>query len=259
MQRLDGREVADYLKQRHAGQVARFKPVPRLAIVREGATPATDMFLRVKQRYGQEIGVPVDLYTESPETLMARIQLLNDDAGVTGINVELPLATAPQLSAEALQAVALPKDIEGLAPGSTFEVVTPKAILWLLAAYNIDVAGCTVVIVGQGKLVGEPLARRLEASGIKVIRLDDTAADMTQQVLQGDIVVAATGQPGLITAAMLKPGAIVVDAGAPASDLAPDVAGRTDITVTPNPGGVGPMTVAALFDNLLIAAQTVVD
>ncbi|HSX01607.1 MAG TPA: bifunctional 5,10-methylenetetrahydrofolate dehydrogenase/5,10-methenyltetrahydrofolate cyclohydrolase [Candidatus Saccharimonas sp.] len=254
MKLLDGREAAAFIKQRQQRQFRAFQPTPRLAIVRQGATPATDMYLRVKQRYGADIGVPVDLYTETPANLLHRIEQLGADPAVTGINVELPLADAPELTDQALQAVPLPKDVEGLAAGSQFEVVTPKAVLWLLAAYNVTIAG-RIVVVGQGKLVGQPLADRLEASGHHVIRADRDTADLPTVISTADIVITATGVPALITADMLKPGAVVVDAGAPEAELAPDVLTRSDLTITPNPGGVGPMTVAALFDNLLQAAS----
>lgn len=256
MKLLGGSDVADFIKVRHEQQVRSLGEV-KLAIVRQGATPATDMYLRVKQSYGADIGVAVELYTETPATLLDRIKTLNADKSVTAINVELPFTDAPELTDKALAAVTPAKDVEGLAPHTTFEVVTPKAIMWLLAAYNVDLAGRHIAVVGQGKLVGAPLADRLEASGLSVSRLDDTAVDLTAAVRAADIVITATGQPGLITAAMLRDGAVVVDAGAPKPDLAADVLERTDLTRTPNPGGVGPMTVAALFDNVILAARSV--
>ena len=253
MKLLNGREAASFLQTRHAGEVRGLGAL-KLAIVRQGATPATDMYLRVKQRYGQEIGVVVELYTETPASVLERIAALNNDPTVTAINVELPFADAPELTDQALAAVTPAKDVEGLAPHSEFEIVTPKAIIWLLAAYNIALTG-RIVVVGQGKLVGAPLSERLEASGHEVVRCDIETPSLAEVVLGGDIVISATGHAGLITSAMLKAGAVVVDAGAPKSDLAADVLDRTDITRTPNPGGVGPMTVAALYDNILLAAR----
>lgn len=255
MKWLDGREVAGFIKQRHAGVVRSLPAVPRLAIVRQGTTPATDVFLRVKERYGQDIGVQVETYTEAPEGLLGRIAVLNADPALTGLIIQLPFADAPELADEALAAVVIAKDVDGLAPHSSFEVATPKAILWLLAAYNIVLKDKAIAVVGQGRLVGRPLADMLEASGLNVTRADEFTQDLVAVTSAADIIITATGQSGLITSAMVKPGAVVVDAGAPASDLAPELHDRTDLTLTPNPGGVGPMTVAALFDNLLIAAQ----
>ncbi|MBW4061066.1 bifunctional 5,10-methylenetetrahydrofolate dehydrogenase/5,10-methenyltetrahydrofolate cyclohydrolase [Candidatus Saccharibacteria bacterium] len=254
MKLLDGREAADFIKARHAGEVRGLPPM-RLAIVRQGATAATDMYLRVKQRYGDDIGIDVDLYTETGATLLKRIHQLNSDDSVMAINVELPFTDAPELTNEALAAVTPSKDVEGFAPGSEFEVVTPKAIMWLLAAYNIDLKARRIGIVGLGKLVGAPLAERLEASGHTVMRCDEHTKDLAAQLSECPVVITATGQPGLITASMLADGAVVVDAGAPKSDLADDVLARPDLTRTPNPGGVGPMTVAALFDNVILACR----
>ncbi len=254
MKWLNGSEVAGFIKERHVQQVRSLATAPRLAIVRQGATPATDIYLRVKQQYGADIGVPVETYTETPTSLLTRIDSLNNDKGLTGLIVQLPLAEAPELTDAALAAVALTKDIDGLAPNSPFEAATPKAIQWLLAAYNVALTG-RIVVVGQGRLVGKPLAAGFAASGLDVVRADEHTKDLVGIVSQADVVITATGQTGLITAAMLKPGTVVVDAGSPGSDLAPDVLGRTDLTITPNPGGVGPMTVAALFDNLLLAAS----
>ena len=254
MKLLDGREAADFIKMRHVQQL-RSTGELRLAIVRQGSSRATDMYLRVKQRYGLDIGCEVDLYTEKPEDLINRITLLNEDPSVTAINVELPFVDAPELTQQALAAVAPAKDVEGLAPKSPFEVVTPKAIMWLLASYNIELKNKVIAIVGQGTLVGAPLADRLEASGITAKRYDVTTPELGSRLLEAQIIITATGKPGLITSAMLAEGAVIVDAGAPESDLAADVLRRIDITRTPNPGGVGPMTVAALFDNIIIAAR----
>jgi methylenetetrahydrofolate dehydrogenase (NADP+)/methenyltetrahydrofolate cyclohydrolase len=248
---LDGRELVGYIQERQVRQARSLRVPARLAIVRQGSTPATDLFLRVKQTYGQEIGVAVDTYTEEPERLLERIHSLNKDRAVTGIIVQLPLADAPELTDVALSAVAPDKDVDGLVPNSPFEAATPKAILWLLAAYNVDLKGKTIAVVGQGRLVGKPLADALEASGHTVKRLDDTTKSLKAELLEADIVVAATGQAGLITSEMIKTGTVVVDVGAPASDLADDLRERTDLKLTANPGGVGPVTVAALFDNLL--------
>ncbi len=248
---LDGRELVGYIQERQARQVRGLRVPPRLAIVRQCTTPSTDLFLRVNQAYGSAIGVTVDTYTESPKSLIERIRLLNQDITVTGIIVQLPLADAPELVDEAIGAVVKEKDVDGLTANSPFDAATPKAILWLLAAYNIDLKAKDIAVVGQGRLVGEPLACLLEASGHSVNRLDDTTKNLKAELTKADIIIAATGQAGLITAEMVKTGAVVVDVGAPRSDLADDLRARTDIKITANPGGVGPVTVAALFDNLL--------
>jgi len=253
MKLLDGRAAADFIKQRHAGQVAGLSVPPRLAIIRSKDNEAGDRYLKMKRAYGEDIDVPVDLYVETPGTILGRIDQLNRDTAVNGIIIQLPL-TDPGITATATAAVDLGKDVDGLAPGSTFEAATPKAVLWLLAAHNVDLRG-RIVVIGQGRLVGRPLADRLAASGHDVVRCDIHTVDLPAVTLQADIIFTATGREHLIKSDMVKAGAVVVDAGSPVPELDPALYDRADLTITPNPGGVGPMTVAALFDNLIIAAQ----
>jgi methylenetetrahydrofolate dehydrogenase (NADP+)/methenyltetrahydrofolate cyclohydrolase len=251
MKLLTGRDVAAYIKQRHTSQAAGLHPSPRLAIVRSKDNEAGDRYLKMKRQYGEDIGVAVDLYVETSDMIIPRIETLNRDKSVTGILVQLPLADSGITDA-AVAAVAPAKDVDGLAPGSKFEAATPKAALWLLASHNVDLAG-RIVVVGQGRLVGKPLADRLEASGLDVVRCDINTKDLASETIQGDIVFTGTGQEHLIKPDMIKQGAVVLDTGSEA-ELDPALYDRDDLTITPNPGGVGPMTVAALFDNLLIAA-----
>jgi methylenetetrahydrofolate dehydrogenase (NADP+)/methenyltetrahydrofolate cyclohydrolase len=254
MKLLDGRQVAEYLQERHARTVRGLGFIPGLAIVRMGDDVATSKYLEVKSRYGEEIGVPVTVFSETESTIMGRIKALNSQHPITGIIVQLPLTPA-DLTDQVLAAIDPDKDVDGLGPDSPYDAATPKAVLWLLAAYNIDLRNKLIAVVGQGRLVGNPLSDALVASGQQIERIDIDTADLDQKVLPADIVVCATGKPAVLTSAMIKPGAVVVDCGSPVSELTPDLMDRSDITRTPNPGGVGPMTVAALFDNLLIAAE----
>lgn len=253
MKLLEGRDIALFIKERHAMMVSGLARQPKLAIIRSQDNQAAEVYLRAKSRYGHDIGAAVDTYIEPPETLIERIHQLNHDDSVTGIIIQLPLPN-PELTDRALAAVAPAKDVDGLGPNSPYEAGTPKAVLWLLAAHNVDVTG-RIVVVGQGRLIGRPLADRLEADGRQVIRCDINTPDLQAETIQADIIFSATGQPGLITSDMVKPGAVVVDAGSPAPELDQGVYQRQDLIVTPNPGGVGPVTVVSLFDNLLIAAQ----
>ena len=253
MKLLDGRDLAGFIQQRHSGVVRGLGIPPQLAIVRTGDDEATSRYLRSKRRYGEDIGAEVTFHAETPATILDRIGALNRDDSVTGIIVQLPLADR-SLTAQALAAVAPGKDVDGLGPDSPFETATPKAALWLLAAYNIDLKG-RIVVVGQGRLVGKPLADRLEASGCEVVRCDINTLDLAAETRTADIIFTGTGRPSLIKPDMVKTGAVVVDTGSPVGELDPALYDRSDLILTPNPGGIGPMTVAALFDNLLIAAQ----
>lgn len=250
---LQAADVVSFIQARHAQVVAGLRHQPKLAIIRSADNEAGDRYLKMKRKYGEDIGVQVDLYVETSDTILARIHELNHDKSVTGIIVQLPLEGAG-ITDQALAALDPAKDVDGLGPHPLYETATPKAVLWLLAAYNIDLAG-RIVVVGQGRLVGKPLADRLEASGHRVVRCDIHTKDLRAETLEADILFTATGQGHLIKPDMVKSGAVIIDAGSPRNELDPALYDRTDLTLTPNPGGVGPMTVASLFDNLLIAAQ----
>ncbi len=252
MKLLTGRDIADFIKQRHMGMVPGFSVTPKLAIIRSKDNEAGDRYLKMKRQYGLDIGALVDLYVETSGTILDRIATLNADPTVTGIIIQLPL-TDQAITDQATAAVAPAKDVDGLAPGTTFEAATPKAALWLLAAHNVDLAG-RIVVVGQGRLVGKPLADRLEASGHDVVRCDIHTKDLKAETIQADILFTGTGQEHLIKPDMVKHGAVLVDTGSPRYEFDPGLYSRDDLTLTPNPGGVGPMTVVSLFDNLLIAA-----
>ena len=250
---LNGRESADFIKARHSQQVAGMEQAPRLAIIRSQSNPAGDQYLKMKRRYGNDIGAEVDLFVETESTILDRINALNSDTGVTGILLQLPLGDR-ELTDRALAAVKPAKDIDGLGPDSPYEPGTVKAALWLLASHNVDLRG-RIVIVGQGRLVGKPLADRLESQGLDVVRADINTRDLGALTRTADMIFTGTGRPGLIRSDMVKDGTVIVDTGAPSTELDPALFERPSLTITPNPGGVGPMTIASLFDNLLIAAQ----
>ncbi len=253
MKILDGIEVADYIKERHIRQVSGLTKTPKLVILYDQSTHAGAAYLKAKYAYGQDIGVAVEIREISTEELEDEIKRQVSDHSVTGIIVQLPLADT-NATEQILSAIPASKDIDGLCSQVPYQSATPKGIIWLLAAYNIELKGKIIAVVGQGTLVGLPLADTLESSGLNVLRYDIHTKDLEAELVKADIIISATGKRGLITSAMIKPEAIVVDAGSPHSELAEDVLERQDISRTPNPGGVGPMTVAALFDNLLIAA-----
>lgn len=265
MKSLDGLELAGFIKQRHAHAVRSLRQgsgvQPRLAIVTSNTNEATATYLRVKQRYGQDIGASVDVYTPALSDALSLLGELNDDASCQGVILQLPFADGTQTET-LLAAIDPRKDVDGLGPDSHFDAATPIAINWLLAGYNIELAGKRIVVVGQGRLVGKPLADMWEASGLMVERLDLDTPDNASRIAKADIVVTAAGVPGLIRSEMLKEGAVVVDAGVATDagrlvgDVAEDVRERSDVTMTPVRGGVGPLTVCALFENLLTACAT---
>lgn len=266
MRLLNGKELAGYIKERQAKQVRSLVQTsgltPRLAIVVTVDNPVIETYLKLKQRYGAEIGVEVDVYRVKQAEAKETLNKLSVDDKTHAIIVQLPLED-PSQTEEVVNQVPAQKDVDGLGKAPDFEPATPLAILWLLAGYNIELAaGKTVLLVGRGKLVGAPLERMLLKSGIEPRVADKTTLDLTAETLQADVVITATGVRGLIKSNMLKENAVIVDAGVAGEggktygDVDPVVyEERDDLTITPVKGGVGPLTVCALFDNVIRATQ----
>lgn len=262
--KLDGDELASYIKQRHSGEIKQMATKPKLAIIMHADSGrATRTYVeRTKKGYAVDIGADCQIHevTLDQAAVIDLINQLNNDSAVTGIIVQLPY---PGVDIdEVLASVAPHKDIDGLGPDSNFDMPTPQAILWLMAAYNVDYKGKKVAIIGQGRLVGKPVADMLENSGAIVTRCDHSTPDIKTVTLNSDIIISATGQPKLITPDMVKPGSIVIGAGtsdvggSTKGDLDPALYADDSLKIARNTGGVGPVTVAALFDNLLIATRT---
>lgn len=264
MRLLNGQELADFIKERQARQVRALrqahKITPRLAIIRTNPAPVVDTYMKLKREYGADILIDVDVYTISQNDAIATIAKLNKDTSVHGIIVQLPIPD-PTQTQDILDAVDVKKDVDGLNSHSIFDAPTPTAINWLLAGYNVELAGKRILIVGQGRLVGSPLARMWRQSGLQVTTADKNTQDLPALVRQADVIVTATGVPGLIKSADIKSGVVMVDAGVATDknglvgDVEPTVWQRDDLTLTPQKGGVGPLTVCALFDNVIKAAQ----
>ena len=268
MKVLDGSELAGYIKERQLKQVRALRQswrvIPRLAIVYTGVNPVIDIYIRLKRIYGEDITVEVDVYNPSDSELLQQIEKLNRDDNVHGIIVQLPLGDSTQTEV-AVNTVASTKDVDGLGKNPKYLPATAMAIDWLLAGYNIELSGKKITIVGKGRLVGAPLACLWKNAGLDVTTCDTKTADFIGMMKSSDVIVTATGTPGLITSEMICSGAIIVDAGTATEngkiigDLSADVRERNDLTITPIKGGVGPLTVAALFDNVILAARKVAD
>lgn len=268
MKLLNGRELAGFIQERQAKQVRGLKQAhgvhPKLAIIRTNPDPIVDSYMKLKQAYGEEIGIVVDIHTIEQGQALDTIQTLNQDESIHGIIVQIPLPDRMQTT-EVLNAVAPAKDVDGLAQDTQFDPATPIAINWLLAGYNVDLQGKRLVIVGNGRLVGRPLSKMWEQSGHIVTVADKQTADLASLTQEADVLVCATGSPGLIGADMVKPNAVIVDAGVATDsnglvgDVAAEVRELPNIIITPEKGGVGPLTVCALFDNVIRSARRVAE
>jgi len=276
-ERLDGKATAAAIKQELATRVAALRSRGvrlGLGTVLVGDDPASAIYVAGKHRDCAEIGVD-SIQVALPAdcdfaTVAARIGELNADPSCTGFIVQLPLP--PQLDSAALLGMIDPdKDVDGLTPLSLGRLMagepgirpcTPRGIVELLGRYGIGLAGAEVCVVGRGLTVGRPLAALLTLHGVDatVTQCHSRTVDVAAHTRAADVVVMAIGRPHFLTPDMVKPGAVVVDVGVtrvdgkPVGDVAPDVASVAGY-LTPNPGGVGPMTRAMLLANLVDQAE----
>lgn len=268
MKELNGKELAEYIKARQARQVRNLRQqhgiAPRLVILRTLETPVIDTYIRLKQRYGADILVDVDIQTVTDDTLLSAIDQANNDTVVHGIIVQLPLADTSYTD-DALRAVAPTKDVDGLGGQSPHIPATALAIDWLVNGYNVTLRDKKIAVIGKGRLVGAPLAKLWQEQGLNVQVFDRSSSDALGDELPNyDIIVTAAGAPRLVTSQMVKQGGVVVDAatasenGELIGDVSDDVREREDVIITPKKGGVGPLTVCALFDNVIQAARSTI-
>jgi methylenetetrahydrofolate dehydrogenase (NADP+) / methenyltetrahydrofolate cyclohydrolase len=277
---IDGKALAQQVRSRIADDVARLRSehdvVPGLAAVLVGGDPASKVYVGMKKRASEAAGMHsrVEILPEgtSQEDLEALVVELNEDEAVDGILVQLPLPD--HLDPKRVQELIVPaKDVDALNPYTagrlaigdpTFLACTPYGILELLAHAGVDTAGANVVIVGRSNLVGRPLSVMLTLKGrdATVTLAHSRTRDLAAVCRSADVVVAAVGVPGLVTADMVAPGAVVIDVGTNRTDdgkLVGDVdfdgVAEVASAITPVPGGVGPMTVTMLLQNTLEAAR----
>jgi methylenetetrahydrofolate dehydrogenase (NADP+)/methenyltetrahydrofolate cyclohydrolase len=262
---LNGSELVGYIKERQARQVRGLRQAskifPRLVILKSpGASEVITTYVRLKQKYGEDILAQTDILTANEDEMPQVLDRLNNDESVHGIIIQLPLDDTSRTD-EIVNAIAPGKDVDGLGENAQFDSATAMAINWLLAGYSVSLEGKKIAIVGNGRLVGKPLARMWRQSGYDVTVLGRKDENIAETLRASSVVVTATGVPHLITPTMLGIDAVVVDAGTASEDgvivgdLDVSVRERQDLTITPEKGGVGPLTVAALFDNVIAAAR----
>ena len=260
MKILNGRELADFIKERQSHEVASMAHPPKLLIIRDSDSQVIVKYVNLKITYGEDIGILVEDYHATSSTDIAtKIKAANNDPSISGIILQLPILEKEKTD-ELCNLIAPEKDVDGLGVNSKYDSATATAILWLLAGYDIKLDNQKIAIVGRGKLVGAPLYRIFTNSNYNVT-LFHRGDDLTN-LKQFDIIISATGAPGLISSEFISSGATLVDAGTASEngvikgDLAPAIHTRTDLTaITPPTGGVGPLTVTCLFDHVIQASK----
>ena len=277
---IDGKAMAAEIRAEVAERAAKLAArgvVPGLAAVLVGDDEPSQIYVGAKQRASAEVGIRSERHELSGDAteneLLDLVRRLNEDSAVHGILVQLPLPD--HISVLAVhEALSVDKDVDALTPSSVGRLVrgeavflpaTPFGIVEMLARSGIETGGRDVVIVGRGALVGMPLAIMLAQKtprGNATVTLCHTATrDLADHTRRADILVAAAGRPGTITADMVKPGAAVIDVAVNRAerglvgDVAFDEVAGVAGWITPVPGGVGPMTVAMLLVNTVTAAE----
>lgn len=268
---MDGTALSARLRGELKGDIAELGRVG-LATVLVGDDAASEIYIRLKHKAAEEVGIePIDhrLPSTTPEDeLVELVEELNENDEVDGILVQTPLPEQID-EARVMRAIDPMKDVDGLHPFSagqlylgrqTLVPATPLGVMHLLDEYRVPIAGQRAVVVGRSTLVGKPVALLLLQANATVTICHSRTEDLAHHTLDADILVAAVGLPGVITADMVKQDATVVDVGITRTDagVRGDVeAGVADVAgfLTPVPGGVGPMTIAALLGNAVRAAR----
>jgi methylenetetrahydrofolate dehydrogenase (NADP+)/methenyltetrahydrofolate cyclohydrolase len=274
---IDGKAVAARVREQVARDVAELRDrtghIPGLATILVGDDPASAVYVGGKRKASEEVGIadfhrhlPADSSQEDVEAVIAEC---NADSEVSGILLQLPVPEG--LDGPTLTAQIVPeKDVDGLTPISQGRLLqgtpglrpcTPLGVLELLDSEGVELAGAEAVVVGRSDLVGKPVSLLLQQRNATVTMCHSRTRNLPAVCVRGDVLIVATGRPGLIGVEHVKPGAVVIDVGINRTDegLRGDVdfaaAAQRASAITPVPGGVGPMTIAMLLRNTVKAAQ----
>lgn len=265
---LDGKKLRDELLIKYKEEIKNKNLKIKLAIIEVGENDASKIYIKNKIKYCGEVGIETKVYNLDNDTneneLIDLINKLNNDKNVTGIILQSPIPTHLDFD-KCSSLIDSNKDVDGFTLTNVYNLYlnkksilpcTVKGIIKLLEHYNIPIEGANVVIVGRGNIVGKPLALALENRNATVTLCHSKTKNLINYTKQADILVAAAGSPNLIKKDMIKKTSVLIDVGVNridgkiVGDIDKDV---YDIVsyVTPNPGGVGPMTVAMIIDNLI--------
>lgn len=274
---ISGKQVSEEIRAAIAVEVAeltRRGATPGLAVVLVGEDPASQVYVRNKEKACQDLGLYSEVHRLAAETtqeeLLALVHRLNGDAQIDGILVQLPLPKHINEKA-VIDAIAAEKDVDGFHPVNVGNLMigddsllpcTPAGVIELIKRTGIDMAGKHAVVIGRSNIVGKPVSLLLQREHATVTMCHSRTANMAELARQADILVVAIGRANFIDASYVKPGAVVIDVGMNRLDngkLAGDVdfesAREVAGYITPVPGGVGPMTITMLIKNTLTAAK----
>lgn len=272
---IDGKLLSAKLKAQMAEQVVALKEqygrVPSLAVILVGENPASQSYVRGKIKACAECGFE-NILTTMPESvseqeLLAEIAKLNADERVDGVLVQLPLPRHIN-EEKVIDAIALEKDVDGFHPDNVANLwlgkpcikpCTPKGVMRMIEECGFDVAGCNAVVVGRSNIVGKPMAKLLLDANATVTLAHSRTKNLAEVTSKADILIAAVGRARMITAEMVKEGAIVIDVGVNRDAETGKLCGDVDFEsvrdkaahITPVPGGVGPMTITMLMQNTI--------
>lgn len=272
---IDGNKIAQTILDEIKLEINDLKltgKVPKLVIVSYNPSLASKTYIGLKVAKAQEVGIACELLDWSDQSLdvcMSAMASLSDNQDVDGIIVQLPTRGLEGYQ-ELLNAILASKDVDGLsdeslellrANSAKLIPATPQAILELISHSQIDLQGKSIVIIGQGKLVGLPLSIIMKNKNLDIVGIDINTANASQVIKSADVVIAAAGQANLVTGTMIKPGAVVLDAGT--SEQNGELGGDVEYAsvepvasmVSKVPGGIGPVTVACLLQNVVEASK----
>ena len=277
-QNIDGKLISQAVRSEVAARVKSRKdaglPPPGLAVILVGQDPASQVYVKSKRKACDEVGFLSKSYdlpvTTSENDLLELVDSLNADDEINGILVQLPLPAAIDTT-KVLERISPAKDVDGFHPYNVGRLCqripklrscTPKGVMTLLDRYNIELRGKHAVIIGASNIVGRPMSMEMLLAGCTTTVCHRFTQDLKSFVGQADVLIVAVGKPNFIPGDWVKKGAVVVDVGINrlesgklCGDVEYDVAKEKASFITPVPGGVGPMTVATLIENTMIACE----
>lgn len=274
---LDGKMIAKKVRQTLKSEVDDLKTegiIPKLAVIMVGEDPSSKIYVRNKSIACNEIGIEYEEFlldeTTTMEELLKLIDKLNKDESINGILLQSPIPKRLDIN-QAFRAIAPQKDVDGFNPVNvgklclgqdTFVSCTPFGIIKILSEYNIEIEGKNAVVIGRSNIVGKPMMQCLLNKNATVTICHSKTKNLKEITKNADILVAAIGKPNFVTKDMVKEGAVVIDVGINRGEdgkLCGDVdfeeVSKITSYITPVPGGVGPMTIAMLMNNIVKATK----